>query len=297
MAALFRIDRLFTIRKHLDDKWSLYVGSVPRETLQYICYKEYCNVLKEDDLLALESKTSAEDQAVLSRFVNWITSSDHDTVMHQGEDAALSQEMSTWVGPAFSGPSYEWPHNLLARPRRANMIMGGYQFPHIHFDVTISRGAYTPSLGRLDHSKPHTSGFGDGEMSTKASLLVWDASLSNLSGSAWFINRTEGNLVDPWAMLTEIRACKTQQPIPTSAQLDAVRRLLWGFPRPRRDLEADAEDGENGDILTNSDVEDDGNILTDGNIIPKFTNTKNDTEDEERSTYWARAKPAEQFYG
>jgi hypothetical protein len=66
----FRIDRLFAICIHLDNNWSLYVGTVPCETLQYICYEEYCNVLKEDDLAALQSRTPAEDQAVLSRFVN-----------------------------------------------------------------------------------------------------------------------------------------------------------------------------------------------------------------------------------
>jgi hypothetical protein len=87
-------------------------------------------------------------------------------------------------------------------------------------------------------------------------------------------------------MLAEIRAWKTQQPIPTSAQIDAARRLLWGILRPRRDLEADAEDRENGDILIDSDVKDDGKLLSDGNIIPEFTvpkfaDTKNNTEDEE----------------
>lgn len=75
--------------------------------------------------------------------------------------------------------SYEHAH---ANPSPADMIMGDYQFPHIHFNLMTLRGAYTPSLGRLDHSKPYMSGFGDGEMSTEASLLVWDASLSNLSG-------------------------------------------------------------------------------------------------------------------
>lgn len=45
--------------------------------------------------------------------------------------------------------SYE---HAQAHPGRADMIMGDYQFPHIHFNVTILRGAYTPSLGRLDHS-------------------------------------------------------------------------------------------------------------------------------------------------
>jgi hypothetical protein len=74
--------------------------------------------------------------------------------------------------------------------------------------------------------------------------------------------------------------------MPTSAQIDAARRLLWGIPRPCRDLEADAEDGENGDNLTDSDVEDGGKLLTGGNIIPEFTvhrfaDTENDIEDEE----------------
>jgi hypothetical protein len=88
-------------------------------------------------------------------------------------------------------------------------------------------------------------------------------------------------LVDPWAMLAEIHAWKTRQPIPTLAQIDAARRLLRGVPRPRQDLEADAGDGENGNILTNSNVKDDGKLLTDGNIIPEFTDTKNNTEDKE----------------
>jgi hypothetical protein len=117
----FRIDRLFAIRKHLDNDWGLYVGTVPCETLQYICYKEYCNVLGEDDLAALQSRTSAENQAVLSRFLNWITSSERDTVMQQGEDAALSQETSTWVDPALSGPSYDG-HTSYERTGTANPV-------------------------------------------------------------------------------------------------------------------------------------------------------------------------------
>jgi len=75
-------------------------------------------------------------------------------------------------------------------------------------------------------------------MSTEASLLVWDVSLSNLSGAAWFINRTEGNLVDPWAMLAEIRAWKIRQPIPTWALLlderEHPRKLMDDMGRAER---------------------------------------------------------------
>jgi hypothetical protein len=57
-----------------------------------------------------------------------------------------------------------------------HMIVGDYQFRYVHFDISMVKGCYALAFGRLDHSKPHTSGFG--RLSSKASLMVWGARLS-----------------------------------------------------------------------------------------------------------------------
>ncbi|KAH8082336.1 hypothetical protein HD553DRAFT_325162 [Filobasidium floriforme] len=106
------------------------------------------------------------------------------------------------------------------------MVLGDYQFPHVHFDVSMW-GPYLPTLGRLDHSKPHTSRFGDGRLAPEASLLVWDARRSNLSGTVWFINRGKNKSTgDPWTVIQREIKKDRGQPIPSYEQMLIATELL-----------------------------------------------------------------------
>jgi hypothetical protein len=117
------------------------------------------------------------------------------------------------------------------------MVMSDYQFPHVHFDVSMW-GPESPTLGQLDHSKPHTSGFGVGGLASEASLLAWDACRSNLSGAAWFINRGENKSTgDPWTVIQREIKKDRGQPIPSYEQMSIATELLERVMKPRVEVD------------------------------------------------------------
>lgn len=142
--------------------------------------------------------------------------------------------LSPSAAPVMGRRLLQDPARRRPRPRSARTEDGYGRLPisHVHFNVSMW-GPYLPNLGRLDRSRPHTSGFGDGGLASKASLLVWDARRSNLSGAASFTNQGEDKSTgDPWTVIQRQIKKNCGQPIPSYEQILIATELLERVMKP-----------------------------------------------------------------